>query len=70
MLILFSKYLIIYYIRINLAYIRFVLIQVSKLLLNYCSLFFENLSFNFKFVNKKYTFSLILNNAKYILIYS
>ncbi len=70
MLILFFKYSIIYYIRINLIYIRFVLIQTSKLLFNYCLLFFENLFFNIKSFSKKYTFRLILNNTKSILTYS
>jgi hypothetical protein len=59
-----------YYIYIDLAYIRFVLIQALELLLNYYLLLFENLFFNFKFVSKKYTSSLVLNNTKSILIYS
>ncbi len=70
MLILFFKYLIMYYIYIDLAYIRFVLIQALELLLNYYLLLFENLFFNFKFVSKKYTSSLVLNNTKSILMYS
>ena len=56
MLILFFKYLIIYYLYIDLVYIKFVLKQASKLLLNCCLLFFKNLSFNFKFAYKKYNF--------------
>ena len=70
MLILYFKYLIIYYVYIDLIHIRSILKQASKLLLNYYLLFFKNLFFDFKFVCKKYTSSLVLNNTKLIIICS
>ncbi len=70
MLILFFKYLITNYKYIDLIYTRLILTRILKLFFNYCLLYFENLSFDFKFASKKHTFNLILINAKLILICS
>ena len=70
MLILFFKYSIIYYSYIDLAHTRSIFKQALELFLNYYLLFFKNLFFDFKFVCKKYTSSLVLNNTKLIIICS
>ena len=54
----------------DLINIRFVLIQLLKLLINYCLLFFfKYLFFDLKNIYKKYIFSLILKYIKFTLIY-